>query len=916
MVALTVAAVSPTPSGRALHLPHIALSDPRTASLSHLIQAQGVQRNRGAGLRLATQQLAADRAAALIAPPPPAARDWRAAEVEMQINANANIVTSSARRWRDVLLRSFARRWQLERGESSYDFVARLKLALEHSPALRAWLKETGQDLQISDIGTVRYVDLISKAQTQPERSAFELLFLIHRALLRDNAVGLGPALSVCRKLPLAPHFNEALAAVASDWRRAASRPFDLAALDILLDGVGWSLLDEQSQDTRDLIAPDRIAWVSHSIGTDRVDGDADSGFWVTVGNVPSAWLGRLKVRDLTVTTMGPSPFTQMDNAQRDRLRHQGTTLRCEQGRNVLLPPYSVDEDHLSVRTARVSRLLMEAVADIAGPDLTQDWFPMLDLVVDDLLFATTREFWSVLHHLRQSSAASKGVFCASGDMGAAYAAALGVLGSAGPTHVVQPADSAESGVAIRDRLHDILETDWQTDAGVGLRQAINKVTTEAQVAAGPRDAAMLVGRRFDRNYLTDLKALGQAMQAEARSVIYMPTAVGGLKGRISTIFDPDNADWYGHSFHQPATTLSVPKPIAWTFRRSGILQTLLDNLRQHDRLDPLDLALIIVARSRLEAFYNDRFLRYIEVGTLVSSYVAETKPAYLVLLPGRDFIARVAAVSARAEGIPSYDVQTVFVGARSRYKPTVADVQLTIETESRHLFQSYFKLAPSQTILAGCAKVGSVRKSAEALDRDSVRALVVPDGRFHLIFAGSPFLDADRPIIDTLVAGLNVWPDTCLGIRLHPTAHAEFADYCAALCVNHPGVAVLSQLDLPQTLVSADLLVTRFSNVGLEAALLGRDVIACNFTAEPAPIRLDLMGVASAAHDPADLISGVADFRMHGPRWHQLQASRADYCHANPQLFANSAPDYMRRIIEDHAGLFAPITTDSADLG
>jgi hypothetical protein len=60
---------------------------------------------------------------------------------------------------------------------------------------LRAWLKETGQDLQISNIGTVRHVVLISKAQTQPERAAFELLLLIHRVLLRDNAVVLASAL-------------------------------------------------------------------------------------------------------------------------------------------------------------------------------------------------------------------------------------------------------------------------------------------------------------------------------------------------------------------------------------------------------------------------------------------------------------------------------------------------------------------------------------------------------------------------------------------------------------------------------------------------------------------------------------------------------------------------------------------------
>jgi hypothetical protein len=185
------------------------------------------------------------------------------------------------------------------------------------------------------------------------------------------------------------------------------------------------------------------------------------------------------------------------------------------------------------------------------------------------------------------------------------------------------------------------------------------------------------------------------------------------------------------------------------------------------------------------------------------------------------------------------------------------------------------------------------------------VRALARLGDQFHLVFAGSPFLDADQPILDALVAGLEHWPDACLGIRLHPTAQENFATYCAALCEANTKVMMLSQLDLAQTLVSADLLVTRFSNVGLEAGLLRRDVIACNFTREPAPIRLDMMGVASAVRDPDDLIVCVADFRARGPRWHKLQASRADYCRANPQLFVSSSSDHIRATIEEHANHF-----------
>jgi hypothetical protein len=66
------------------------------------------------------------------------------------------------------------------------------------------------------------------------------------------------------------------------------------------------------------------------------------------------------------------------------------------------------------------------------------------------------------------------------------------------------------------------MSSNRQTDAEVGPRQTIKKVAIEAQVAAGPRHTAILIGRRFDRDYLIDLRALGQAIKAKERSVIHM----------------------------------------------------------------------------------------------------------------------------------------------------------------------------------------------------------------------------------------------------------------------------------------------------------------------------------------------------------------------------------------------------------
>ena len=93
-------------------------------------------------------------------------------------------------------------------------------------------------------------------------------------------------------------------------------------------------------------------------------------------------------------------------------------------------------------------------------------------------------------------------------------------------------------------------------------------------------------------------------------------------------------------------------------------------------------------------------------------------------------------------------------------------------------------------------------------------------------------------------------------------------------------------------------ILVTRFSNVGLEAALLGRDVIACDFLGDFVPIRLDRMGVAVVARSADDLRTLIADLLSQGPSWQALSASRAAYLARNPQLLGESAGHSIARTI------------------
>lgn len=883
------------PSIWARHLTQCAKSDPRSISLGYIIQSNPDQLSISENLRRATEQIEAAKVALQHAQ-----HDWRNEAVPA-------LPSLHDRGWFKFFSRSHVLAGRRNVAKRNVIFGHTLRDQLDATTKLSQFFTQTGQTMPSVNVAIGHFANVADVDIQQPERAALEILSHIHKSLLDYDSTRLISALSICQKLLLAPQFSADLTTVASTWRKDRAPKAHIMTLELFLESTGWKWGCEDTSGDDDVWGLRGIVWARRSIGEARLPTMQHSSYWVVSGNLPYAWVGRLPAGDLTLVSLGPNALTTLKPTEIDRLRFPGNATRLEIGRNILLPPYSAGEDLLSQRTARLAELLTTALSEIVGPELNQDWFPTIDLVIDDLLFSATLEFWSLLHHLRLHPATSKGTFCSTPDLAAAFAAGLEVLGCDGEVQLIGPNDELDfqlRGPQFKKHLYSLLYADLSHSDDDELRQGVERAVLETDVTAGPAEAALLIGRQFDRNYETDLAALGKSIQHKSRSVVFIPTTVGGLKGHVNSLLDRDEADWYGVSFRKAAMTLWVAPPVAWAFGKKGILSSLLKQLQERDALDRLDLALLLVASKRLEKFYAEKFLRYIQVGVMVSNYVSATKPSYLVLMPGRDFIARVAAVRARRHQIKSFDVQTVFVGSRSRYKRTLADIQLTIETESQQRFQNYFNLAPTQTILSGCSKVGTVRQQGQRLNRDDVRTLTGVARRFHLVFAGSPYLDADRPILEALASSLPLWPDACLGIRLHPTSDQNYRDYCQKLKRDHNNVSVLSHLNLPQTLVSADILITRFSNVGLEAGLLDRDVIACNFTQEPAPIRLDAMGVASAATHATDLIACISDFRQHGPRWNNLQNTRQEYRHKNPQLFVDSSPDYMRDLIEKFAFL------------
>ncbi len=744
------------------------------------------------------------------------------------------------------------------------------------------------------------------RALHAPEQAAIIALGLIYKAWVNDNHSSLVSVLTSAASLPLTPDFLTTIGHC--DDRAALAEP-ERIALHLLLR----SLTVQKGRD--DLQAYCRWRHVDLPL-LEAVDYTPGAGLdfasavsssrWFVAGKAPPAALSHAnRGSDLEVICLGEmTSFSTLPVSSLTRSSQSNRIASLDTTKSLRVKPYSESEERLSRHTGRIAGAFSTAVADLLKASEASVWLNALELPIDDLLFGRAAEFWSLLEHLRNTPRAGDTILAGDSDLGMAFTAGLHSIDYPETARIITPEIGFRPSDEAYELQRQIIETAFPEASGLS-EDSARRIVSKATAAGSAKSvrstgAAVLIGRNFDRNYNTDLTELGRELRKD-RTVVFIPSAGQTIKGRVSTFVDSVTNDWYDQVIVAPAAKLQALNGKLPVQTKRNLLPFLVRFAHRNGMINLTEVALILSMRRQLDAFFCSKFFNYIQAGAETAKWLKTLAPSQIALLPGRDFISQTACLVGREAGIPTFDVQTVFVGPRSRYKPTKADVQFTIETQSQQLFTSYFGLPVEKTVLTGCSKVGLVQEKIRKLDREITRKHAGISENFLIVFAGSPFLHEDEPIISAIANNISAWPNARLGIRLHPTCDDAFKTYCAELGRRDHALMTLTTLDLPQTLAVADIVVTRFSNVGLEAALAGRDVIACNFTEVPPPISLDAMGVASIALSAEELLTCIEDFRVHGARWQDLQRSRSNYIEANQQLLQGLPSAHMRKTIDDH---------------
>jgi hypothetical protein len=261
-----------------------------------------------------------------------------------------------------------------------------------------------------------------------------------------------------------------------------------------------------------------------------------------------------------------------------------------------------------------------------------------------------------------------------------------------------------------------------------------------------------------------------------------------------------------------------------------------------------------------LESFmrrqYSGRFDNMAEHVDFVTRCLDATRPALVVVGNDRWWVSQAFVQVARQRGTPTLVVQDGVATATPQWGWRTAD---RVAASS-----SFFPdmLAARGVPREACVVTGQPRydtlfvRSRQVTRADARRLLGLDPDAFWVMFATQYLQHPDYPR-QVIGAVLRV-PSVRLIVRPHPSQDlAEIQRVSSAFPLER--ISLQPDSSVFDLLSACDMLITQFSTVAIEAAVLGKPVITANFNGMPDPVPYVEHGVSTAAFNLDEITEQVA---------------------------------------------------------
>lgn len=268
----------------------------------------------------------------------------------------------------------------------------------------------------------------------------------------------------------------------------------------------------------------------------------------------------------------------------------------------------------------------------------------------------------------------------------------------------------------------------------------------------------------------------------------------------------------------------------------------------------------------------------------MIESFCAavEGKQA-VVVSPGRYLGASTLVAAANALNVPSIELQGGVIASSRRFLRPNALRVLAMDPASAEIYTSFLGLTKQSVEVVGSARVDQSIKPARGFTQAQAREQAGLSGSLltqHplLVLATQPVgVPRATIILQTVLDALCASETSTLVIKTHPNEGPEYLEAYAGIIARYRtlDVTISTSGEAHHFINSADIILTFFSTMGLEAFALDRSVIAINPFKTPPPFDLAALGVAMSARSSDELTScirmiareGCSQFYVKDPR-------------------------------------------------
>lgn len=262
----------------------------------------------------------------------------------------------------------------------------------------------------------------------------------------------------------------------------------------------------------------------------------------------------------------------------------------------------------------------------------------------------------------------------------------------------------------------------------------------------------------------------------------------------------------------------------------------------------------------------------------------------------------------ARESHIPTFWLQMLQHPRDVRFTRPFAHHHLVLDQYSRKLWREFIAVPEQDITVVGSLRMSSIIRKYRGVDSIEVLGEIGMGGdpRLVLLATQPQPLAENIKLLELVVEAIRDVPDVVLVVKLHPN---EPEDRIAALAqsLNRMEFAsrglVTKSMDTYRLIMGSELVVTMHSNVGIEAALLGRRVVSIVLGPKNATFSLADHGLTEEINDSDSAIEHIRSLLLDSPQRRGSDARRRLYLDANPEMCDGES---NRRIVDAIAGSIA----------